>query len=80
MPVDKLRALPPFGNDPFQVVAERVRPLGYLLKDTLYHAFLRFFTDLVAERVDRACSMVFVYSIIEGITGWGCVGVHRDEK
>lgn len=47
VPVDELRAFPPLGNDPFQVVAERVWPLCHLLKDALYHAFLGFFADLV---------------------------------
>lgn len=47
VPVNKFRALPPLRNDPFQVVAERVRPLRHLLKDALYHAFLRFFAYLV---------------------------------
>lgn len=47
VPVDELRALPPLRNDPFQVVTERIRPLRHLLKDALYHAFLRFFAHLV---------------------------------
>lgn len=44
--INELRALSPFGNDAFQVVAERVRPLRHLLEDAVYHAFLRFFADL----------------------------------
>ena len=49
MPVDELRPLPPLRNDPFQVVAERVRPLRHLLEYALYHAFLRFFAHLARQ-------------------------------
>lgn len=46
MPINQLRALPPLGDDSFQVVAEGVRALRDLLEDAVYHAFLGFFADL----------------------------------
>lgn len=56
MPINQLRALPPLGDDPFQIVAKRVRALRDLLKDAVYYAFLGLFADL---RVFVSVSGVF---------------------